>query len=87
MNLFAPVVQTYLKNNSRYNLLDSATLEIFEFIKSEDIKSLTMYAMEKFGEIFSTIDYVSTFNALKVRYNQHQDKIREREKSAAAVER
>ena len=32
-NLFAPVVDTLVCNNGRYNLLDSAILEMFEFIK------------------------------------------------------
>ena len=33
-NLFAPVVDAFVSNNGRYNLLDSAILEMFEFIKS-----------------------------------------------------
>ena len=32
-NLFAPVVDALVNNNGRYNLLDSAILEMFEFIK------------------------------------------------------
>jgi protein phosphatase-4 regulatory subunit 3 len=32
-NLFAPVVDSLVSNNGRYNLLDSAILEMFEFIK------------------------------------------------------
>lgn len=32
-NLFKPVVDAFLNNNGRYNLLDSAILEMFEFIK------------------------------------------------------
>lgn len=32
-NLFAPVIDTFLRNNGRYNLLDSAIIEMFEFIK------------------------------------------------------
>jgi len=32
-NLFAPVVDALVSNNGRYNLLDSAILEMFEFIK------------------------------------------------------
>ncbi len=39
-NLFAPVVEALVSNNGRYNLLDSAILEMFEFIKivSLDVK-------------------------------------------------
>jgi protein phosphatase 4 regulatory subunit 3 len=32
-NLFRPVVDTFARNCSRYNLLDSAIIELFEFIK------------------------------------------------------
>ncbi len=32
-NLFVPVVDAFVYNNGRYNLLDSAILEMFEFIK------------------------------------------------------
>ncbi|GBM92115.1 Serine/threonine-protein phosphatase 4 regulatory subunit 3 [Araneus ventricosus] len=32
-NLFQPVVEAFKRNNGRYNLLDSAIVEMFEFIK------------------------------------------------------
>ena len=32
-NLFAPVVDALMSNYDRYNLLNSAILEMFEFIK------------------------------------------------------
>nr|CAD7569633.1 unnamed protein product [Timema californicum] len=32
-NLFHPVIDAFIQNNARYNLLDSAILELFEFIK------------------------------------------------------
>ena len=32
-NLFAPVIDALISNDGRYNLLDSAILEMFEFIK------------------------------------------------------
>ncbi|KAA0193751.1 hypothetical protein HAZT_HAZT000436, partial [Hyalella azteca] len=85
-NIFAPLVDAYIRNDARYNLLDSAILELFEFIKSEDIKSLLSYSMEKFGDVFSRIEYVQTFSIMRARYIEHQDKIRDREKSTAAVE-
>lgn len=37
-NLFRPVVDTFARNCSRYNLLDSAIIELFEFIKLVSIK-------------------------------------------------
>ncbi|XP_026462673.1 serine/threonine-protein phosphatase 4 regulatory subunit 3-like [Ctenocephalides felis] len=75
-NLFAPVIDAFLRNNGRYNLLDSAVLELFEFIKLEDIKSLCSHVVENFGKILDEVEYVQTFKALKTRYDQLKDRDR-----------
>ncbi|GAB6020627.1 Serine/threonine-protein phosphatase 4 regulatory subunit 3A, variant 2 [Chamberlinius hualienensis] len=77
-NLFLPIVECFRQNNGRYNLLDSAVLELFEFIKAEDIKSLCVYVVENFSKAFERVDYVQTFKALKLRYEQHQDRLKDR---------
>lgn len=64
----------------RYNLLDSAILELFEFIKLEDIKSLCSHVVENYGKILDDVEYVQTFKTLKTRYDQHQDKLKERDR-------
>ncbi|KAJ9596111.1 hypothetical protein L9F63_012695, partial [Diploptera punctata] len=80
-NLFAPVIDAFVRNNGRYNLLDSAILEMFEFIKLEDIKSLCSHVVENFGKVLDDIEYVQTFKALKMRYDQHQDKLKDRDRT------
>ncbi|KMQ95894.1 serine threonine-protein phosphatase 4 regulatory subunit 3-like protein [Lasius niger] len=80
-NLFAPVFDAFVRNNGRYNLLDSAILEMFEFIKLEDIKSLCSHVVENFSKELEAIDYVQTFKALKLRYEQHQDKLKDRDRT------
>ncbi|XP_045776597.1 serine/threonine-protein phosphatase 4 regulatory subunit 3 isoform X1 [Maniola jurtina] len=84
-NLFAPVIDAFLRNNGRYNLLDSAILELFEFIKLEDIKSLCSHVVENYGKILEDVEYVQTFKALKTRYDQHQDKLKERDRVSGSV--
>lgn len=79
-NLFAPVVEAFIRNNGRYNLLESAILELFEFIKLEDIKMLCTYVVENFGKIFDEIQYVQTFKNLRNKYDQHQDRLKDKEK-------
>lgn len=37
-NLFTPVFDAFVRNNGRYNLLDSVILEMFEFIKLVSIR-------------------------------------------------
>ncbi|XP_063831453.1 serine/threonine-protein phosphatase 4 regulatory subunit 3 isoform X1 [Ostrinia nubilalis] len=81
-NLFAPVIDAFLRNNGRYNLLDSAILELFDFIRLEDIKSLCSHIVENYGKILEDVEYVQIFKALKTRYDQHQDKLKERDRDA-----
>uniref|UniRef100_A0A0A9XVC8 Serine/threonine-protein phosphatase 4 regulatory subunit 3 n=1 Tax=Lygus hesperus TaxID=30085 RepID=A0A0A9XVC8_LYGHE len=80
-NLFAPVIDAFIRNNGRYNLLDSAILEMFEFIKLEDIKTLMTHVVENYGKVLDEVDYVQTFKGLRLRYNQHQDKLKDRDKA------
>lgn len=80
-NLFAPVVDAFVRNNGRYNLLDSAIIDMFEFIKLEDIKTLCSHVVENYGKRLDAIDYVQTFKALKLRYDHYQDMIKDRERN------
>ena len=66
-NLFEPVVESLVSNYDRYNLLNSAILEMFEFIRVEDIKSLCSHVVENFSPTLDKITYVQTFKALKLR--------------------
>merc|ERR1712071_17251 len=72
----------FLRNNGRYNLLDSAILELFEFIKMEDIKSLCVYVVDTFGRALDKVEYVQTFKCLRLCYDQQQERITERSTSA-----
>nr|CAH7719050.1 unnamed protein product [Callosobruchus chinensis] len=85
-NLFAPVVEAFVRNNGRYNLLDSAIIEMFEFIKQEEIKTLCSHVVENYGKCLDEICYVQTFKALKLRYDQHQDKLKDRERDRNSLD-
>uniref|UniRef100_S4R944 Serine/threonine-protein phosphatase 4 regulatory subunit 3-like central domain-containing protein n=1 Tax=Petromyzon marinus TaxID=7757 RepID=S4R944_PETMA len=74
-NLFDPVVRAFLNNGSRYNLLNSAVIELFDFIRTEDMKPLIMHIVENFYKGFEDIDYVNTFKGLKMRYEQERDRM------------
>lgn len=77
-NLFAAVIEAFKENNGRYNLLDSAIIEMFEFIRTEEVKSLCVHIIDKFGKYLDKIDYVRTFKGLKIQYDQHQDRLKDR---------
>ncbi|XP_058020900.1 serine/threonine-protein phosphatase 4 regulatory subunit 3B isoform X2 [Ahaetulla prasina] len=73
-NLFEPVINALLDNGTRYNLLNSAVIELFEFIRVEDIKSLTAHIVENFYKALESIEYVQTFKGLKTKYEQEKDR-------------
>ncbi|XP_029786376.1 protein PPP4R3C [Suricata suricatta] len=72
-NLFEPVVNALLENGTRYNMLNSAILELFEYIRVENIKSLIKHIVEKFYKVFESIEYVQTFKGLKIKYEKEKD--------------
>ena len=72
-NLFEPVVAAFLANGPRYNLLNSSVLELFEFVRKENMKPLVAHIVEAFYEPkLATCDYVDTFRALKLKYEQNK---------------
>lgn len=85
-NLLTPVVDALKDNNGRYNLLDSAIIELFEFIRTEEIKSLCVHIIDKFGEKLDGVDYVRTFKGLKAQYELHQDRLKDQDSIETWVE-
>ena len=57
----------------RDNLLNSACLELFEFIKRESVKPLISHFVENHRERLEKITYVDTFKTLVLRYDQMQE--------------
>lgn len=57
----------------RDNLLNSACLELFEFIKRENIKIIVQHLVETYREKLQDITYVDTFQNLILRYDQMQE--------------
>ncbi|EDL96038.1 rCG36310 [Rattus norvegicus] len=66
-NLFEPVVRTFMHNGPQYNMLNSAIIELFEFIRQENIKSLIANIVENFFTAFESVEYVQTFKGLKTK--------------------
>ncbi|XP_043111083.1 serine/threonine-protein phosphatase 4 regulatory subunit 3B isoform X2 [Puntigrus tetrazona] len=73
-NLIEPVINALLDNGTRYNLLNSAIIELFEFIRVEDIKSLIAHIVDNFYTALESIEYVQTFKGLKGRYEQEKER-------------
>ncbi|KAF2804018.1 DUF625-domain-containing protein [Mytilinidion resinicola] len=69
-NLFDPILNILFETMPRDNLLNSACLELFEFIKRENLKTLIVHLVETYREKLQAITYVDTFQSLILRYDQ-----------------
>ncbi|OJJ48256.1 hypothetical protein ASPZODRAFT_62311 [Penicilliopsis zonata CBS 506.65] len=71
-NTFGLILDIVHETMPRDNLLNSACLELFEFIKRENIKPFILHVVEKYREKLLAIHYVETFQNLILRYDQMQ---------------
>lgn len=71
--LFGPLLKVFIENGSKYNLLNSAILELFDFIKKENIKLLVQHIAEKYRKDLESIKYVDTFTSLFLKFDQSQE--------------
>lgn len=70
--LFEPILNLIIETMSRDNLLNSAALELFDYIKNENIKPIIVHLVENYREKLKEITYVDIFNNFIIRYDQTQ---------------
>lgn len=70
--ILGPVLDVLTKAISRNNLLSSASLELFEYIKKENVKDLVKHLVESYRQRLLSLSYLSTFRDLVLRYDQTQ---------------
>lgn len=68
----SPALDVLIETMPRDNLLSSACLELFEFIKKENIKDLVKYLVASRRESVTSLSYMKTFQSLILRYDQTQ---------------
>ena len=71
-NHFAPILNIVYETMPRDNLLNSACLELFDYIKRENLKQLIEHLVETFRPKLEEITYVDTFDILIHRYDAMQ---------------
>jgi len=72
-NLFDPIIHVFQANGPKYNLLNSALIELFEFIRKENVKHLIQHLVEAYSPVFKEVDYVETFKLLLLKYDQQNE--------------
>ncbi|ODQ70862.1 hypothetical protein LIPSTDRAFT_56782 [Lipomyces starkeyi NRRL Y-11557] len=71
--LFSPVVDLLVEVGSRNNLLNSACLEFFEFIRARNMKTLVTHVVELYREQLEKLAFFETIRSLLLRYDQLHD--------------
>lgn len=73
-HLFKPILDLVIETMPRDNLLNSACLEFFEFIKNQGSSQrvLIPHLVENYREEFDSITYVDTFKSFITRYDNSQ---------------
>jgi len=73
-SLFEPIVAAFVANGPRNNLLNSTVLELLDFVRRENIKSLIEHLVERYGARLASADeYCSTVRQLRLRYEQAKE--------------
>ncbi|KAF8940168.1 Platinum sensitivity protein [Dissophora ornata] len=72
-NIIQHIVDALLSTHNKNNLLNSACIEFFDFIRNENIRSLISHVVPLYGDKLKNIEYVNTFKVLIRRYEQQQD--------------
>lgn len=73
--LFEPILKVLYDTMPRDNLLNSACLELFEFIRRENIKVIVQHLVETYREKLQAITYVDTFQNLILKYDQNHEPV------------
>lgn len=63
--VLGPILDVLLVTLPRDNLLSSACLDIFEYIRKENIKDLIKYLVENYREKVAALDYIETFREIE----------------------
>lgn len=70
--VLGPILAVLVQTLPRDNLLSSACLELFEFIKKENVKDLVKYLVQNHRETLVSLSHLDTFRELIARHDQPQ---------------
>jgi protein phosphatase-4 regulatory subunit 3 len=71
--LLDSVMELFVANGARYNLINSVIIELVNFIRVENLKTLIEFLVKNHEDKFRTVHYVQTFNLLKLRWEQNEE--------------
>ncbi|KAF6982845.1 hypothetical protein CFC21_001179 [Triticum aestivum] len=72
-NTLKPIIEVFVENGNRYNMLHSMVLELLDFIRKENLKSLVVYVVESFWDQLLMFEQLTSIQAFKLKYQEYVD--------------
>jgi protein phosphatase-4 regulatory subunit 3 len=69
-NLLKPIIDVFIANGTRYNLLNSAVLDLLEHIRKGNATLLLKYIVDTFWDQLAPFQCLTSIQAFKVKYEQ-----------------
>ncbi|CAA7017092.1 unnamed protein product [Microthlaspi erraticum] len=69
-NMLKPIIDVFIANRNRYNLLNSAVLDLLEHIRKGNATLLLKYIVDTFWDLLAPFQCLASIQAFKVKYEQ-----------------
>ncbi|CAN8269587.1 unnamed protein product [Cochlearia groenlandica] len=69
-NVLKPIIDVFIANGNRYNLLNSAVLDLLEHIRKGNATLLLKYIVDTFWDQLASFQCLASIQAFKVKYEQ-----------------
>ncbi|XP_013585690.1 PREDICTED: serine/threonine-protein phosphatase 4 regulatory subunit 3-like isoform X1 [Brassica oleracea var. oleracea] len=69
-NVLKPIMDVFIANGNRYNLLNSAVLDLLEHIRKGNATLLLKYIVDTFWDQLAPFQYLASIQAFKLKYEQ-----------------
>ncbi|KAG2273465.1 hypothetical protein Bca4012_040300 [Brassica carinata] len=69
-NILKPIIDVFIANGNRYNLLNSAVLDLLEHIRKGNATLLLKYIVDTFWDQLAQFQCLASIQAFKIKYEQ-----------------
>lgn len=74
-NLLKPIIDVFAENGSRYNMLHSGVLDLLEYIRKENHKTLILHVVDSYWDKLKKFEQLGTIQALRIKYEQFLENV------------
>ncbi|WVZ96551.1 hypothetical protein U9M48_042179 [Paspalum notatum var. saurae] len=85
LNLLKPIIEVFVENGNRDNMLCSVVLELLEYIRKENLDSLIEYIAEFFGDQLVKFEQLGSIQAFRSKHQEIVESAKTRQ-SASMVD-